>query len=968
MSAALYALGRWAYRARRLVLVGWILVLGLLLGLAVLLGAGTNNTYAFPGTQSQDALDALARTFPQFSGTSAQLIAVAPDGGSVTDPDFQQAVEDAVTAIQAIPQVAGVTDPYGGTSTGNVSDDDSAVLVPIQLSVVATAVEPSTSDALQAEATTLQDALPDGSEVAVGGALYSQVDPGIGISELTSLLIALVVLLVTFGSLVAAGMPLVTAITGVGVAVAIVLTGTRWLTVTSTAPLLAVMLGLAVGVDYALFIVSRHQDQLKHGMPPEESAPRAVATAGSAVAFAATTVIIALLGLAVAQIPFLTVTGLAAGLAVASAATVALTLTPALLGFAGWHVVPRRFRPGHDRAAPGADAPEPRDHSEPTDATVPMDATEPTHDPDSSGTDASGTDASGADTPDPEASAPPPPRVGGFFGHWVRGVTRWPPVTIVLVTALLGLAAVPALGLRLALPDSGSLPEGSPGRVTYDLIAEHFGPGTNGPLILTGSVIQSTDPVTLIDDIAAEVADVPGVASVPLATPNETGDTAVIQVIPTGAPDSAETEELVQRLRALHDHFVDDYAVSLAVTGYTALGIDISERLGASMLPFGLLVVGLSLLLLAMVFRSIVVPVTAALGYALSIGAAFGLTSLVFVDGFLAGPLNVESVGSVTSFMPIIVMGVLFGLAMDYEVFLVSRMREHWVHHGEAHAAVERGFVGSARVVTAAAIIMTCVFGGFILNGEASMQPIAFGLAVGVAIDAFVVRMTLIPAVLAAFGRHAWWLPAWLDRVLPAFDVEGEGLSKEDELADWPAPDDRHAIVVEEGRCERMPPGDAPLDVRVPAGGALLVTGGTAASRTDVLLALTGRLPMVEGRCKVAGLVLPTRAASVRGRSAVAVLESRDPVDALLPALAGDARVVAVDGADALTEPAARDEVRAVLADARRGAEARTGHPLTLVVACADPGAADDLVPADAPRVLLALAGAPRLAESWGRS
>ncbi len=954
MSAALFALGRWAYHARRLVVVGWALVLAALLGIAWLVGVGTDNTYAFPGTQSQDALDSLSRTFPQFSGTSAQLVAVAPDGGSVTDADFQQAVEDAVTSIEAIPQVSGATDPYTGTSTANIASDDSAVLVPIQLSVVATAVDPSTSDALQSAGTILEQALPEGSKVAVGGALYSQVDPGIGISELTSLLIALVVLLLTFGSLVAAGMPLVTAVTGVGVAVAIVLTGTQWVTVTSTAPLLAVMLGLAVGVDYALFIVSRHQDQLKHGIPPEESAPRAVATAGSAVAFAATTVIIALLGLSVAQIPFLTVTGISAGLAVAAAAAVALTLTPALLGFAGWRVLRRRDRPGR-KHAPEPDASEGESEA---------DAPEPADSP-GTANHAATPDDTPADDAEPEASAHRP---GGFFGHWVRAVTKWPPVTIVLVTGLLALAAFPALGLRLALPDSGSLPEGSPGRVTYDLIAEHFGAGANGPLILTGSVIQSTDPVTLVNDIAAEVADVPGVASVPLSTPNETGDTAVIQVIPTGAPDSAETEQLVQRLRGLHDHFVEQYAVSLAVTGYTALGIDISERLGASMLPFGLLVVGLSLVLLAMVFRSVVVPVTAALGYALSIGAAFGLTSLVFVDGFLAGPLNVESVGSVTSFMPIIVMGVLFGLAMDYEVFLVSRMREDWVHHHEPRPAVERGFHASARVVTAAAIIMTSVFGGFILNGEASMQPIAFGLAVGVAIDAFIVRMTLIPAVLMAFGRHAWWLPAWLDRVLPSFDVEGEGLTKEDELASWPEPGDRLAIAAEGCRHERMPEGGDPLDVRVPAGDVLVVSGGSPAERTDLLLALTGRLGIAEGRCKVADLVLPTRAASVRGRSAVAELVGDDPAAALRVALHGDAIVVALDGADGVADPAARDELRAVLDDARRGAEARTGHPLTLIVACDDPADVDDLLPAGVARVPLELVGAPQLAESWGHS
>ncbi|GAA1060018.1 MMPL family transporter [Agromyces bracchium] len=967
MSSALHALGRWAYRARWLVVLLWVGILAVLFTLAGLLGTGTNNTYAFPGTQSQDALDSLARTFPQFSGTSAQLIAVAPEGGDVTDPDFESAVDDAITALGQVPQVSAVSSPYDDPSSSDISSDSSAVLVTIQLTAQAVDVLPSTSDALQAEGSTLQGNLPDGSQVSVGGALYSQVNPGIGLSELTSVFIALGVLVITFGSLVAAGMPITTALVGVGAAVAVVLTGTRWLTVTSTAPLLAVMLGLAVGVDYSLFIVSRHQDQVKRGMPPEESAPRAVATAGSAVMFAATTVIIALLGLSVARIPFLTITGISAALAVATAALVALTLTPALLAFARWHVVPKRFRPvhrekkSHREKADRAEAAE-AGEAETTDAADAADRTSADGTPARSDP----VEVEGAVADGDEGPAPPAPEVaarpGGFFGHWVRGAIRWPPVTVILITAVLALAALPAAHLRLALPDSGSLPEGAPGRVTYDLIAEHFGAGANGPLILTGSVIQSTDPVTLVDDIAADVADVQGVAAVPLATPNETGDTAVIQVIPDGAPDSEETEQLVHRLRAMHDVFLEDYAVDLAVTGYTALGIDISERLGSALLPFGLLVVGLSLVLLAMVFRSIVVPITAALGYVLSIGAAFGLTSLVFVDGFLAGPLNVESVGAVTSFMPIIVMGVLFGLAMDYEVFLVSRMREEYLKSGEPRPSIERGFVASARVVTAAGIIMFTVFSGFILNGEASMQPIAFGLATGVAIDAFIVRMTLTPAVLAWFGRHAWWFPAGLDRALPHFDVEGEGLAREDELADWPEPGDAHAIVGE-GVAVRREPRLVGIDVRVPAGGALVVAGATPEERRAVLLALTGRRPVVDGRLKCLGLVLPVRARSVRADSAVVeVAALRDPIAAAVDAAADGPGLLAIDGVDLLADPAARDELREVLTGAAGGAERRTGHPLTLLVSCERAEAADAVLPTGMDRTVLEPAASARTA------
>ncbi|WP_353829248.1 MMPL family transporter [Agromyces sp. SYSU T0242] len=942
MSSTLHALGRWAYRARVLVVLLWVGVLALLFALAALLGAGTNNTYAFPGTQSQDALDALARTFPQFSGTSAQLVAVAPDGGDVTDPDFESAVDDAITALGRIAQVSAVSSPYDDTSTFDIASDSSAVLVTIQLTDQAVDILPSTSAALQAEGVTLQGNLPDGSEVSVGGALYSQVNPGIGLSEVTSVFIALGVLLLTFGSLVAAGMPITTALVGVGTAVAVVLTATRWLTITSTAPLLAVMLGLAVGVDYSLFIVSRHQDQVKRGMPPEESAPRAVATAGSAVVFAAMTVVIALIGLSVARIPFLTLTGISAALAVMSAALVALTLTPALLGFAKWRIVPKRYRPGGrtDAAEPDGEGPD-----APASA-----AADPPH-PDHGTTDPAGT------TDAATAGDPAPARPGGFFGHWVRGAIRWPPVTVVLVTAVLALAALPAANLRLALPDSGSLPEGAPGRVTYDLIAEHFGAGANGPLILTGSVIQSTDPVTLVDDLGDDIASVPGVAAVPLATPNETGDTAVIQVIPQGAPASEATEQLVHRLRGMQDVYLEEYAVDLSVTGVTALGIDISQRLGSALLPFGLLVVGLSLVLLAMVFRSIVVPITAALGYVLSIGAGFGLTSLVFVDGVLAGPLNVQSVGAVTSFMPIIVMGVLFGLAMDYEVFLVSRMREEFLKHGEPRPAIEGGFHASARVVTAAAIIMFTVFSGFILNGEASMQPIAFGLATGVAIDAFIVRMTLTPAVLAWFGRHAWWFPASLDRALPHFDVEGEGLAEEDALSDWPSPGATEAIAADGLLATAA---SARLDLRVPDGGALVLSGGTAADRRAAVLGLTGRARVTGERVKVAGLVLPVRAATVRRRTAVVGLGAvADPVGAVVDATSGDARIVVLDDVDAVPDADIREELREVLTGARHGAERRTGHALTIVVTASTPAAAESVLPAGTPPVTARLAPAP---------
>ncbi|WP_243061887.1 MMPL family transporter [Humibacter sp. RRB41] len=902
MSSFLYSVGRWAYRARAFVLTGWLIVLAVAIACAALLGTGTQNTYAIPGTESQQALDSLARTFPQMSGATAQLVVVAPKDSTVRESSFESAVDASVKRLAAIPQVASVTSPYASSSSANISSDASAAIVPVQLTVVQSQVKPSTADALQAEAHRLQKQLPAGSQTAMGGQLFSQTAAGISVTELLGIAVAFGVLALTFVSLLVASMPLITSLLGVGVALAVILAMTSITTITSTTPLLALMLGLAVGIDYALFITSRHQDQVRHGVDPQESAARSVATAGSAVVFAAVTVIIALLGLSVAGIPFLTTMGVASAGAVALAVLVSLTLTPALLGFAGWRVVRRRYRPGESERMPRskrAQARKARREQAAAHAAA-------------------------------EGQATRPPR---FFLGWVRGATKWPVVTIVVIVAGLGLLTLPMTHLRLALPDAGSLPAGEPGRVAYDLIDEHFGPGYNGPLIMTGSIIQSKDPVGLMNDLGASIAKVPGVVAVPLSTPNQGGDTGVVQVIPNGSPDSVATEQLVARLRAMHTTFQKEYGVDLSVTGYTAAGIDVSERLGQALLPFGILVVGLSLVLLAMVFRSIVVPVTAALGYLLSIGAAFGFTSLVFENGFLAGPLGVASLGSVISFMPIILMGVLFGLAMDYEVFLVSRMREDYVRHGDAHSAIRTGFLGSARVVTAAAIIMFAVFAAFVPEGDASIQPIALGLAVGVAIDAFVVRMTLIPAVLTLFGRHAWWMPHSLDRVLPHFDAEGEGIALELELANWPNDAGELAIAASDVSIQR-----SGLDVvtgfsaRVPYGDVLVVRSDDRMAGAALVAAICGRRPAASGRLKVDGYVLPSRSGAVRGRSGVVPLRGAlRPVDRARIVLRSGVALIGLCDIDAVAGGRDRAALAALLQDAR----AAGAGSLTVVASCA---------------------------------
>ncbi|MGL4257430.1 MAG: MMPL family transporter, partial [Microbacterium sp.] len=709
-----------------------------------------------------------------------QLVIVADDGDVVTDDPYAAEIDDTIAHLEDLDGVIAVTDPFDEMVSGLVSDDESAAIIRLQFDGQATDVSDETKEGLQQVADDLRETLPEGSQVAMGGDLFSQSVPALSLIEAVGVLIALFVLIVTFRSFAVAWFPLVSALIGVGLAIALIYVSTAFASISSTTPMLAIMLGLAVGIDYALFIVARHQDQVRAGVEPEESAARATGTAGSAVVFAGVTVLIALIGLGFAGIPFLTTMGIAAAVAVAIAVVVAVTLTPALLGFAkdrvaGWgHVRARRGVALSSRRRRGTAAAE--------DAPVSADADAPA-----------------------AAAAAPVKRMN----RWVMLVTRHPVITTIAVVLTLGVMAIPAASLGLALPNAGQQPETSQARQAYDLTAEHFGPGSNGPLIMTGTIVTSTDPLGLMADLADEIEQVPGVKEIALATPNETADTGLVQIVPETAPDDPATAELVRDLRALAPELEEEYGVDLKVTGFTAVGIDISDRLGAALVPFGVFVVGLSLVLLMIVFRSIWVPIKAALGYLLSVLAAFGVVAAVFEWGWGADLLHVTREGPVISFMPIILMGVLFGLAMDYEVFLVSRMREDYVHarRGGGHAtrgardiaigAVRSGFTASARVVTAAAIIMFAVFAAFVPEGDASIKPIALGLAVGIAVDAFLVRMTLVPAVMALLGDKAWWMPRWLERTLPHFDIEGEAVERELSLAQWPEPDTTAALVGE---------------------------------------------------------------------------------------------------------------------------------------------------------------------------
>ena len=802
----LYALGRWSYRHHRRVIAIWA---ALIIGLGVLavgFGNGTRNEFEIPGTESQDAIDQLARTFPEVSGAGAVLVVVAPGQQQVDTAESRALFADAVSDVEKLPGVADVISPFAKGNTIGVSGDGRAAQLLVSYDRQLEDVSPTAKEDLTRTAQPLDDA---GYTTAWGGDVFTVTGPQLSIIEVFGVVLAFVVLYLMFRSLRAAVIPVVTALVGVIVSVAAITAATGIMVIPSTAPLMALMVGLAVGIDYALFIVSRHREQLFDGLDPEESSARAIATSGSAVVFAGITVVIALVGLAIARIPFLTVIGVSAGAAVVVSVAVALTLLPAMLGRAG-----ERLRPTTDD----------------------------------------------------------PP--GAFSRRWVLAVIRFPKAAIAIIVIALAVVAIPSQHLRLALPDNGSAPHDSSQRIAFDLTEDHFGSGFNGPLLVTADIITTTDPVGVVDAIKADLAAVPGVEAIGLATPNRTGDAAIWQVIPSSGPSDEETHELVDTIRGMAPKWQDEHGVDVKITGITAGGIDVSERLKEALLPFGIAVVGLSVLLLMIVFRTIVVPLKATLGFLLSTGAAFGAVVAVFQWGWLGPLVNLDHPGPLMSFLPIMVIAVLFGLSMDYEVFLMSRMKEEYVRFGDPHRAIVDGFVGSSRVVTAAAVIMLAVFAGFVPEGDPGVRPIAFALAIGVFVDAFLIRMLFAPAVLQLFGAQSWALPRMLDKVMPHVDVEGEALHRRVELESWPSRGS-DAAITSAGLTTSAAEGVVFNDVTtaLPAGDWLIVHGPSGSGKTALLLTFAGRMPFSDGRLRVAGHLLPQEARAVR--KAVALAEFR---------------------------------------------------------------------------------------------
>ncbi|MEU1045839.1 MMPL family transporter [Streptomyces sp. NPDC005897] len=736
MATFLYKLGRLAFRRRHFVALIWVALLTLAgVGAASAPPAG-NSSFSIPGTEAQKAFDLLEQRFPGQSadGATARVVFKAPSGEKMTDADNKAAVHKTVDELADGSEVASVADPYRGNA---VSKDGTVAYASVKYDVSGMELEESTKDALEDAAQQARDA---GLTVEIGGDALQAV-PETGATEIIGIAVAAVVLVITFGSLVAAGLPLLTALIGVGIGVSSITALASALELGSTTSILAMMIGLAVGIDYALFIVSRYRAELAEGREREEAAGRAVGTAGSAVVFAGLTVVIALVGLAVVNIPMLTKMGIAAAGTVAIAVLIALTMIPALLGYAGRRVKPagakgKRF----GRSRKGTEQSEDR----------------------------------------PKAN---------LGTRWASFVVRRPLAVLLLGVIGLGAAAVPATSLELGLPDDGSQPTSTTQRRAYDLLSEGFGPGFNGPLMVVVDAKGSDAPKDAFTDVEKRIKDLDGVVAVTPPAPNKGGDTATITVVPDSKPSSVQTEDLVHAIRDAGGDIEAKTGAETLVTGSTAMNIDVSEKLNDALVPYLVLVVGLAFLLLIVVFRSILVPLKAALGFLLSVMAALGAVVAVFQWGWLSGLMGVEETGPVMSMMPIFMVGVVFGLAMDYEVFLVTRMREAYVHGETPHQAVVTGFKHGARVVTAAAVIMMAVFAGFIGSSESMVKMIGFGLAIAVFFDAFVVRMAIVPAVLALLGKKAWWLPKWLDRALPNVDVEGEGLRTADERGAGPDED-----------------------------------------------------------------------------------------------------------------------------------------------------------------------------------
>ena len=713
MSTLLYRVGRGAGRHPWRIVALWMVAAIAAIFLNSAVGGAPDETFRLPGAESQRGADLLEERFPEQSLFTSNV--VFHDDRGLTDPAVRRAVELVIRDLAAGPHVMDVAGPFGPAST--VSADGTTAFATIAYD------QESTTDAMLASADAAVAPLrADGVEVAYDGSLGYATANGEGGTEIIGILIAVVVLAIVFGSLVAMSLPIVVALLAIliGTSTLGILSGV--VAVPQIATVIGLMLGLGVGIDYALFVLSRHRQNLEAGMPVPEAVGHANASAGLSVLFAGSTVILAIVGVQVSGIPMLAMMGWGAAIMVAVTMLASLTLLPAVLGILRTRVNSLRIPFLRQR----------RDG-------------------------------------------------GGLTSRWARTVARKPAAYAVGAVLVLVALSVPTFSMRLAFPDAGNDPQGATTRVAYDLMAEAYGPGTGSPMLVVLESEHGPLPGGLAEEVAAETARVDGVQSTSPPTFNAAGDVAVVGVTPTSSSQDEKTSALLDRLRTeTLPELVDGRGLKVQVTGGTAMTDDVSQRLQDRMPLFLAVVIGLSFLLLVVVFRSVVVPAKAALLNILSIGAAYGVVVAIFQWGWGADLIGLEETVPIMPLAPMLMFAILFGLSMDYEVFLLSRMREQYLRHGDARRAVLEGVGATGRVITSAAVIMIAVFASFILATDPTTKMFGVGLSVAVLLDVTLGRMVLVPAVMTLLGERAWWLPAWLERRLPAVDLDTETVDEAD--------------------------------------------------------------------------------------------------------------------------------------------------------------------------------------------
>ena len=747
MNAFLDTVGRWCAKRHWQVIVAWVIILGALIGLRSVFGGHFENNYTVTGSESAQGLSVLKKEFPAQGGYAGQIVFHAPTGSVATQTN---AVNSAMANVAKLPHVLNAVSPFavpnspqvaknGTTAYGNVSWD----VVPPSLDTaylhqLDNAVAPARTAGLQVE--------------YGGGAGQIGQTTDDKTSEIIGLSCALVLLLFMFGSVVAAVMPLLSALFSVFAGLALVGLLAAAITFPTTAPTVATLLGLGVAIDYGLFLMARHREQLDHGVPVIKSAGRATATSGAAIVVAGSTVVVSILGLYVSGVPFVGAMGLASAIVVAVAMLAALTLMPAFMGVAKQNVRAIKDRRAAKRATRG-----------------------------------NVDEATAAARLAKLTAASDEAHENSAFARWGRKVSNRPWPWAIAATGVLVVLAIPLFSLRLGQLDAGTNPTSESIRRAYDLIATNFGPGANGPLTVVVQLPSGNSPQanqTLLANTQSTLSKTPGVAAVAPPSVNSANTTAVINVVPTTSPQDAATTKLANDLR---DSVLPTVPAKTYVVGTTAGYIDFTAKIAKRMPWLILTVVLLAFVLLTVAFRSIVIATKAAILNLLSVAAAYGVVVAIFQWGWGSSLINIHEKLPIPAFVPMLMFAIVFGLSMDYEVFLISRVHEAWTKTGDAHRSVAIGIGSTARVITTAAGIMIVVFTSFVLDPDPTVKMLAIGMAAAVLIDASIIRMILVPAVMSLLGRHAWWIPRWLDRIMPNLDIEGSAhlarVSQQEEAA-----------------------------------------------------------------------------------------------------------------------------------------------------------------------------------------